>query len=85
MENGKLKMQTKKKRPISSEGRAIKSMLIYAELNQREFCKKYSIPENRLSDIIHLPEDSKLLLPLRAKVYKILQEVLANKAKKESV
>lgn len=73
----------KKKRPISSEGRAIKSMLIYAELNQREFCMKYSIPENRLSDIIHLPEDSRLLLPLRAKVYKILQEVLENK--KESV
>ncbi len=77
MENGKLKKR--KKRPISSDGRAIKSMLIYSGLTQKDFCKKYNIPQNRLSDIIHLPDDSKLLLPLRAKIYKILQEVLRDK------
>lgn len=60
-------------------------MLVYAGFSHKEFCEKYGIPQNRLSDVIHLPDDSRLLLPLRAKIYKILQEVLKEKAKKESV
>ncbi|MNY77000.1 hypothetical protein D3C86_2167670 [compost metagenome] len=41
-----------RKRSITSFGWQIKKRLAEMELDQREFCQKYKIPENRLGDLI---------------------------------
>ncbi|MFF2886990.1 XRE family transcriptional regulator [Paenibacillus sp. NPDC057967] len=41
-----------RKRPITSLGWQIKQRLAALRMDQREFCKKYEIPENRLADIM---------------------------------
>lgn len=73
----------RKQQNINSEGRYIKAMIAYAGMTQKEFCVKYNVPQNRLSDIIHLPDSSKRQLPLRARIYKIIAEMVSEK--KESV
>ncbi|RNB92669.1 XRE family transcriptional regulator [Brevibacillus fluminis] len=41
-----------RKRPISPLGWAIKKRLAELQMDQREFCQRYHIPENRLGDIM---------------------------------
>lgn len=71
------------KRPISDQGKAIKMMLVQLDMTQSEFCRQYGIPQNRLCDIIHSDSASRRQIPLRLKLYKIMQEVL--KEQKKSV
>ncbi|WP_435924844.1 XRE family transcriptional regulator [Paenibacillus sp. DYY-L-2] len=41
-----------RKRPITAFGWMIKQRLAEMQMDQREFCQKYDIPENRLGDLI---------------------------------
>ncbi|BFH10849.1 XRE family transcriptional regulator [Paenibacillus melissococcoides] len=41
-----------RKRPITAFGWMIKQRLAEIQMDQREFCHKYDIPENRLGDLI---------------------------------
>ncbi|EES74622.1 hypothetical protein POTG_00902 [Paenibacillus sp. oral taxon 786 str. D14] len=41
-----------RKRPVTAFGWEIKRRLAEMQLDQREFCEKYNIPENRLGDLI---------------------------------
>jgi len=41
-----------RKRPITAFGWAIKMKLAELQMDQREFCERNGIPENRLGDII---------------------------------
>lgn len=41
-----------RKRPITELGWAIKKRLAELQMDQREFCRLYHIPENRLGDIM---------------------------------
>lgn len=66
----------KQKRPVSAEGKAIKEMLLELGMTQAEFCRKYNIPQNRLSDIIHTDVTSRRMIPYRLKIYRILKELL---------
>ena len=65
----------RQKRPISPEGKTIKAMLIELGMTQAEFCRKYDIPQNRLSDIIHTDVTSRRMIPYRLKIYQILKEL----------
>lgn len=65
----------KQKRPMSAEGKAIKAMLLELGMTQAEFCRKYGIPQNRLSDIIHTDVTSRRMIPYRLKIYQILKEL----------
>ena len=66
----------KQKRPVSAEGKAIKAMLLELGMTQADFCRKYDIPQNRLSDIIHTDVTSRRMIPYRLKIYRILKELL---------
>ncbi len=41
-----------RKRPVTAFGWEIKRRLAEMHMDQREFCQKYNIPENRLADLI---------------------------------
>lgn len=41
-----------RKRPITELGWAIKRRLAELQMDQRQFCQRYHIPENRLGDIM---------------------------------
>ncbi|MGC5328944.1 XRE family transcriptional regulator [Brevibacillus sp. SYSU BS000544] len=41
-----------RKKPISTYGWAIKARLAELQMDQKEFCKRNGIPENRMSDLI---------------------------------
>lgn len=41
-----------RKRPITAFGWMIKQRLAEIQMDQREFCQTYDIPENRLGDLI---------------------------------
>ncbi|PZM65686.1 XRE family transcriptional regulator [Paenibacillus dendritiformis] len=41
-----------RKRPVTAFGWEIKRRLAEMQMDQREFCRKYNIPENRLGDLI---------------------------------
>ncbi len=70
------------RRQISSEGKFIKAALAELNMNQREFCREQNIPENRLSDIIHMNENDipRRMIPWRLKVYETLQRLLKEAA-----
>ncbi|MDF2723947.1 MAG: Rha family transcriptional regulator [Paenibacillus sp.] len=42
----------KRKKPITSFGWAIKKRLVELQMDQKEFCRRYNIPEYRLSNLI---------------------------------
>lgn len=42
-----------RKRPITTFGWAIKRRLAELQLDQKEFCRRYHIPESRLSNLIN--------------------------------
>jgi antitoxin HigA-1 len=44
--------RVKRKKPITPFGWAIKKRLTELEMDQKEFCRRYNIPECRLSNLI---------------------------------
>lgn len=71
-----------RKRPITSFGWAIKRRLAELEMDQRKFCKKEGIPENRLGEIM---TGSRLAAKHRKQIEKALdiQDVFDNKTEME--
>lgn len=67
-------------RQVSSEGKFIKKALLELGMNQKDFCRKYDIPENRLSDIIHTDGSSRRMIPYRIRIYKLLTKLLKEAA-----
>lgn len=59
-----------RKRPITPLGWEIKKRLAELKMDQRQFCLKHNIPENRLSDIM---TGARPAIPQRKRVVKILQ------------
>lgn len=70
------KKRSRCRRPISAEGKAIKAMLIEVDMTQADFCRKYNIPQNRMSDIIHTDVTSRRMISWRLKIYEILKQLL---------
>lgn len=72
--------EKRQRRPISTEGKAIKAMLIELDMTQRQFCETCGIPYNRMSDIIHTDITSGQMIPWRLKIYENLQRLLKEAA-----
>ncbi|KEQ23406.1 hypothetical protein [Paenibacillus tyrfis] len=58
-----------RKRPVTAFGWEIKRRLAEMQIDQREFCQEYDIPENRLGDLI---TGTRKATRYREKVEKIL-------------